>query len=437
MNKKNKRKKAKRADYKDRPIPKLEKDPPALDSFKEVWAKLMTTPIHLDSALSKLNPKKKTILAQVLPRILAQPLSLCEYFGIGVTEGEPWSLSREELKSWRPAILLAERMMASMDKGIPQPKGSEYDFPPEMVAEWKADWGDARVKELCASLVISPPIGLRVSTKTSREKVLADLKKGSDLPVKTTLSTATPFGIRLETYAPIMKTAPFVDGVIEIQDEGSQWMAVFAMDPERYGEFLSDMPKEPAITTSFPKMPKPASMTIVDACSGAGGKALALADILDGKGRVYGYDVFESKVAALKKRAKRSKLNNIQAVWVKEGDEEASLSQHMGSADLVLVDAPCSGWGVLKRNPDIKWRTHSADLKRMPELQLRLLSLYSKLVKPGGKLVYGLCTFRKIETQQVVDAFLKKNPEWKPTRGGYYGPGRTDGFYMHGFVRKT
>lgn len=178
-------------------------------------------------------------------------------------------------------------------------------------------------------------------------------------------------------------------------------------------------------------------MTIVDACSGAGGKALALADILDGKGRVYGYDVFESKVAALKKRAKRSQLNNIQSVWVKEGDEEASLVKHLGSADLVLVDAPCSGWGVLKRNPDIKWRSNPADLKRMPELQLRLLSLYSKLVKPGGRLVYGLCTFRKEETENVVSNFLTQNPGWETTRGGYYGPGRTDGFFMQGFVRKA
>jgi len=420
----------------ERPVRQLEKDPPALEAFKSVWTKLMTTPIHLDSALSKVTPKQKTVLAQILPRILAQPLSLCEHFGVGVPEGEPWSLTSEQLSGWRPAVLLAECMMKDLERGIAMPEATENDFPPLMIQEWKRDWAESGAKRLYDALIQSPPLSLRISRRVSREEALKELKKGSDLPVRASLSTASPLAVRLEGYAPIMHTRLFEEGLMEIQDEGSQFMALFALAPEVYAPFLSAEPQEAKEIDKFPPLPSARNLTIVDACAGAGGKALAFADLMEGKGRVYGYDVFESKVAALKKRAKRSKLNNLQGVLIPEHAEEEAIRKHHASADLVLVDSPCSGWGVLKRNPDIKWRGLGQGLDRLPELQLRLLKTYARLVKPGGKLVYGLCTSRKAESIDVVARFASEHPEFESLVGGFYGPGRTDGFYMHAFQRK-
>lgn len=415
----------------------IEKDPPALESFRDIWARLMTTPVHLDSALSKLTPKQKTVLAQIMPRILAQPLALAEHYGIGVPEGEPWSLPPEKLKAWRPAALLAERMMKDLDRGITIAEPNELDFPPRILEEWKREWGDAVAKNLASGLVQPPPLSLRITRKITAEAALKELKKDSQLPVKASVSTASPVGVRLEAYTPIMRTRLYEEGLMEIQDEGSQLMALFTLAPEVYAPFLTKEPGEAPITKKFPELPSPRMLTVVDACSGAGGKALAIADLLSGKGRVYGYDVFESKVAALKKRAKRAGLNNVQGVLIPEHQEEEALLKHHGSADIVLVDSPCSGWGVLKRNPDIKWRGLSDSLDKLPALQLRLLTVYSKLVKPKGSLIFGVCTMRKTETTDIVAAFLKTHPDFEATVGGYYGPGRTDGFYMQAFRKRT
>jgi 16S rRNA (cytosine967-C5)-methyltransferase len=129
-------------------------------------------------------------------------------------------------------------------------------------------------------------------------------------------------------------------------------------------------------------------------------------------------------------------VNNIQAVQVTEGSELQSLAKFEKSADRVLVDAPCSGWGVLRRNPDIKWRQSQESLQRFPALQFRLLEAYSTLVAPGGMLVFGTCTFRKAETTEVVEKFLEKHgSNFEKGPGGFLGPGSSDGFYMQSFKR--
>ena len=232
-----------------------------------------------------------------------------------------------------------------------------------------------------------------------------------------------------------MHTALFEEGKVEIQDEGSQVMALFALDPKSALSQLTKTPNEPKraeITT----LPKFAPLTVIDACAGAGGKTLALADYLANKGRVYSYDIFQSKVDALKRRAIRAGLNNIQALKIDEGKESEQIAKFVKTADVVLVDAPCSGLGVLKRNPDIKWRTQRDTLTSLAELQTRLLDVYSPLVKVGGRLVYGTCTFRKEETLEIVEKFSKAHPEWKEIGGRYLGPGSTDGFFMYAWERK-
>jgi 16S rRNA (cytosine967-C5)-methyltransferase len=195
--------------------------------------------------------------------------------------------------------------------------------------------------------------------------------------------------------------------------------------PSGVGEVVS-----PQLPTEVP------AWTVVDACAGAGGKSLALADALKGKGRVFSYDTSEKKLQALRRRASHGGFRNIQAVALKEGQEQEALKRFNKSADAVLVDAPCSGWGVLRRNPDIKWRQLPEVLSKMPEIQFRLLSLYSQLVRSGGRLTFGVCTFRDDETRQVVNRFLSDHPDFEEMEGGYLGPGPCDGFFMQSFRRR-
>lgn len=413
---------------------RLSKEHPALADFDQIWRALMTTPIHLDSALSKLTPKKKSILAQILPRILAQPASLAEHYGIGTKEGAPWNLSTVEKANWRPARLICEKMIAELEKGLTIVDSTESDFPPEWIEEWKKEWGANTVKHLAQALTRYPPLGLRLTRSLPREEAVKELSQKEQIPVKVAASVVSPTGIRLDSYARVMQTALFEEGKVEIQDEGSQVMALFALDPASTLPQLTKTPNEPK-RSELTTLPKIAPLTVIDACAGAGGKTLAMADLLANKGRVYAYDIFQSKVDALKRRAIKAGLNNIQALKLDEGKETEQVAKFEKTADVVLVDAPCSGFGVLKRNPDIKWRTKPGVLSHLPELQTKLLNLYSTLVKTGGRLVYGTCTYRKEETLAVVEAFSESHAAWKPIGGGYLGPGSTDGFYMYAWER--
>jgi 16S rRNA (cytosine967-C5)-methyltransferase len=255
--------------------------------------------------------------------------------------------------------------------------------------------------------------------------------------VKAEVSDFAPMGVRLSGYAAVLGNDLFKEGQFEIQDEGSQLMALFALWPDLFAPMLSKKPGAVRVPAKPIQIPKDVpAWTVVDACAGAGGKSLALADAMGGKGRLYAYDTSITKLQALRRRATRSGFNNIQAVQVKEGAESEAVGKFKRRAHAVLVDAPCSGWGVLRRNPDIKWRQDPAALDRMPEIQFRLLSEYSQLVAGEGRLIFGVCTFRKAETTDVVERFLSAHPEFEAGPGGFFGPGPCDGFFMQAFTRR-
>ena len=372
--------------------------------------------------------------------ILLRPSSQAEILGVGVPSSEPWGIPIEKLKSWRPAALMADKIYQGLSERPVQATPSIADFPPIMTDEWRETWGAEISEKLVSELAKEPPLGVRVLRKWGASAVLKDLKAGSKLPVSVQLSDISPLGVRLGGYVPILGSEWYEKGAIEIQDEGSQLMSFFALWPDRYAHLLSDCPGPKAGQTvpSLPALPdKVPPWTVIDACAGAGGKSLALADALEGKGRVYAYDISEKKLQALKRRAKHAGFNNIQAVALPEGQEAEAIKKFRKSANVVLVDAPCSGWGVLRRNPDIKWRQTRDAIDRMPVIQKRLLSLYADLVAPGGRLVFGVCTFRKAETSEVVAHFLEKHPDFRASRGGYLGPGPSDGFFMQAFERRS
>jgi 16S rRNA C967 or C1407 C5-methylase (RsmB/RsmF family) len=415
-----------------------------LDGFKTLWGQLFSSPIHLDSALFKAPPHLKGILAQLVQPLLLRPSSLAEALGIGMAPGEPWSLSKEDLLRWKTATLIAERLHETLSTGHAFLSGVPSvpeDFPPRFIEEWQQEWGDEISSQMIFQLAQVPSLSLRAVRTLGAPKLLDRLSSGSRLPVRAALSDISPMGVKLSGYAPVLQSELFTEGAFEIQDEGSQVMSFFAIWPEIFGVLLQSEPGSiPALNPirELPALPKLAHgpLTVIDACAGAGGKTLAIADALGGRGRVFAYDPSAKKLQALRRRAIRADLNNIKSLVLESNKEQELTAKFARSAHVVLVDAPCSGWGVLRRNPDIKWRQDSTTLKRMPILQLELLSQYSELVAPGGRLIYGVCTFRKGETVDVVSAFLNKHHEFEPTHGGYLGPGSMDGFFMQAFERR-
>jgi len=174
-------------------------------------------------------------------------------------------------------------------------------------------------------------------------------------------------------------------------------------------------------------------MRVVDACAGAGGKTLHLAALMKNKGTVIALDIHQWKLDELRRRATRAAADNIQTRLI-EGPAVARLA---GSADRVLLDVPCSGLGVLRRNPDTKWKLKPEELDRLRAEQADLLERYSKMTKPGGKLVYATCSILPSENDQQVATFLAAHNEWRLEQELHLRPDREgfDGFYAARLVR--
>ncbi len=413
----------------------------AVDPFGKFWRDWIESRRHLDALLADLPRNKKAAWAPRIQALLRIPSALAAEVGVGVLSGEPWSLTREELLDWAPASQVFKALEAKPEVARAlaldtttspeivadsQIVGNEDDFPPEMIEAWRKDWGKETAAALARQLSIQPGVALRVRIGEDREAIRKELEARKDC-----FSKISPVGIRFEGYKAVMAVESFDRGAFEIQDEGSQLLSLAVLEPKLVLPLLSDRPGEetPPFVGTIPKKGFP-PMTVIDACAGAGGKTLAMADMMGGRGRLFAYDIFSSKITALKRRIGKAQMTNAKAILLDAGNEEAALADFTEKADAVLVDAPCSGWGVLRRNPDAKWKENFAEIEKLPELQFRLLSLYAKLVKPGGRLVYSLCTFRKSETEEVVTRFQTAYPEFLPIGGGYLGPCQTDGFFL-------
>jgi 16S rRNA (cytosine967-C5)-methyltransferase len=173
------------------------------------------------------------------------------------------------------------------------------------------------------------------------------------------------------------------DGTLEIQDEGSQLIG-WLVAPKR-----TDM--------------------VADFCAGAGGKSLLLGALMRSHGRLYAFDVSERRLANLKPRLARSGLSNVHPQLIAH-ERDAKIKRLAGKLDRVLVDAPCTGFGTLRRNPDLKWRQTEADLAELTAKQAAILAAAASLVKPGGRLVYATCSVLPEENGDIVDGFLAAHP---------------------------
>ncbi len=252
------------------------------------------------------------------------------------------------------------------------------------------DWLYARLAErmpaaalgaLARALCQGAPLDLRVNTlKAERAQVMAQLLAEG---ITATVCPHAPQGIRLAGKPALAKHPLFLAGAIEVQDEGSQLL----------GHLLA---------------PRRGEM-VVDFCAGAGGKTLHLGALMRSTGRLYAFDVSHRRLAKLKPRLARSGLSNVHPVVIAH-ENDGHVKRLAGKCDRVLVDAPCSGLGTLRRNPDLKWRQTPQSVAELAAKQGGILAAAARLVKPGGRLVYATCSLLPEENEGVVEAFLAAHP---------------------------
>ena len=284
----------------------------------------------------------------------------------------------------------------------------------ESIPDWMDELGikelgeDTWTKELSAQNQQAEVI-LRVNTLKTSKDVLRSILM--DLDIETSTVEGYNDALVLKERANVFMTQAFKDGLFEVQDASSQLVAYF----------LDVQP----------------GMRVVDTCAGAGGKTLHLASLMENKGQLIAMDLYESKIKQLKLRAKRNGAFNIEPRVI-EGTK--SIKKLHEKADRVLIDAPCSGLGVMKRNPDSKWKLQPEFIDNIKEVQAEVLENYSKIVKPGGKMVYATCSVLPSENEEQIKKFLTtdsgKNFTFIKERKVLAHESGFDGFYMALLERK-
>jgi 16S rRNA (cytosine967-C5)-methyltransferase len=257
-----------------------------------------------------------------------------------------------------------------------------HNLPEWLVKPLKAQLGD-EFWPLVGSLQQSAPLDLRVNTLHDKR---ADVQKELSLAgIKAVATPFSPWGLRIDGKPALTKLDAFARGAVEVQDEGSQLLALL-LDAKR-GEM------------------------VVDFCAGAGGKTLAIGATMRNTGRLYAFDTSAHRLDALKPRLARSKLSNVHpAAIAHERDER--IKRLAGKIDRVLVDAPCSGLGTLRRNPDLKWRQSQKSVDELTAKQTAILQSAARLVKSGGRLVYATCSVLPEENEAIAEAFGAANPDF-------------------------
>jgi 16S rRNA (cytosine967-C5)-methyltransferase len=259
-----------------------------------------------------------------------------------------------------------------------------HNLPEWLVAPLKAQLGDG-FWPLVESLQQPAPLDLRVNALTDkRAEVKAELAKAA---IKSEVTPFSPWGLRIEGKPALTKLDAFARGAVEVQDEGSQLLALL-LDAKR-GEM------------------------VVDFCAGAGGKTLAIGATMRNTGRLYAFDTSAHRLDALKPRLARSKLSNVHPAAIAH-ERDDRIKRLAGKIDRVLVDAPCSGLGTLRRNPDLKWRQSPKSVEELTVKQTAILQSAARLVKSGGRLVYATCSVLPEENEAIAEAFGAANPDFEP-----------------------
>ncbi|MDK9704086.1 MAG: RsmB/NOP family class I SAM-dependent RNA methyltransferase [Sulfuritalea sp.] len=299
------------------------------------------------------------------------------------------SLSRVRGMSQRQlenALMPGEAEWLAEIRRQPEPEltlAEQLDFPDWLAERMAARMSPEELLALARALNTPAPLDLRVNTlKAEREGVMKLLAADG---IVATPCPYSPLGLRLKTKPYLQKHPAYLDGSIEVQDEGSQLLG-FLLAPKR-------------------------SEMVVDFCAGAGGKTLILGALMRSTGRLYAFDVSDKRLAKLKPRAARAGLSNVHPACL-SGENDTRVKRLQGKADRVLVDAPCSGLGTLRRNPDLKWRQSPQSVDELTVKQAAILAAAAKLLRPGGRLVYATCSILAEENEAIVGAFLAAHADF-------------------------
>ncbi len=272
--------------------------------------------------------------------------------------------------------------IAQIDRTL-MPAQMQANLPKWLFDKFVAQYGEAETLLLAHALNQPAPLDLRVnSIKATRDEVVAKL---AEAPIAAEPMPYAPLGLRVLKKPSLQNLPLFKDGAIEVQDEGSQVLSQIV------GAKRGEM--------------------VVDFCAGAGGKTLALGALMRNTGRLYAFDVSEKRLAKLKPRMARSGLSNVHPVQIAH-ERDAKIKRLAGKIDRVLVDAPCSGLGTLRRNPDVKWRQKETAIAEMQEKQASILDGAARLLKGGGRLVYATCSLLDEENDRIVEQFLANHEEF-------------------------
>ncbi|MBP2314143.1 RsmB/NOP family class I SAM-dependent RNA methyltransferase [Azospirillum soli] len=307
------------------------------------------------------------------------------------------------------------------------PETVRVECPPWAEEPMRVALGDRFAVEM-KTLLDPAPLDLRINpVKADRDSARKALERARITAEPTRWS---PLGLRVHGRPPLSTVDAFKNGLVEIQDEGSQLVALAVA-------------------------PKPGQQ-VVDFCAGAGGKTLAIAALMKNKGRVVACDVLAGRLKRAAERFRRAGLHNIEAHPL-SSERDPWVKRHKRKFDRVLVDAPCSGTGTWRRNPDSRWRHLGPGLEELVPLQASILDSAARLVKPGGRLIYATCSMLPDENEQQVAAFLETHPDFTvkpvaevwaeedagtpPAEGPYLRltPARhdTDGFFAAVLERKA
>lgn len=320
--------------------------------------------------------RHRFFLESFIPRATPRALILAYLVKFaGANLRELASLTSESEKKWLAEIKAIHSNSCSLSV--------QAEFPEWLVEKLQRFMPDEHILDLGLSLQKSAPLDLRVNTLLAKRDEVLEIMKNDGFDAEAT--PFSPCGIRVMGKPAINRHPLFLSGKIEVQDEGSQLLG-YLLAPKR-GEM------------------------VVDFCAGAGGKSLLLGALMNSKGRLYAFDVSEKRLENLKPRFKRSGLSNLHAQRIAH-ENDSKVKRLAGKIDRVLVDAPCSGLGTLRRNPDLKWRQSPQSIEELKTKQAAILSAATSLLKPGGRLIYATCSFLPEENQTVIAEFLAQHAEF-------------------------
>lgn len=370
---------------------------PLLDACAELVKRTLTFEHPADAVVSRFfrenrnfGPRERATLAETAYAVLRKKLRFegLARSGSGPRERRLAILGFHGPRDYVKAALSDQEVQwldacdAVRDQELMEPH--RHNLPEWLVEPLKTQLGEG-FWPLANSLEGAAPLDLRVNTlKGKRAEIQKELNQAGVPSVATPYS---PWGLRVQSKPALTRMEVFMRGAIEVQDEGSQLLALL-LDAKR-GEM------------------------VVDFCAGAGGKTLAIGASMRSTGRLYAFDVSGHRLDALKPRMARSGLSNVHpAAIAHERDER--VKRLSGKIDRVLVDAPCSGLGTLRRNPDLKWRQSPEGIAELTVKQTAILDSAARLVKPGGRLVYATCSILREENEDIAEAFALAHPEFEP-----------------------